>query len=213
MELLDAETMRALDGYQGQSFRVAPTVFFEFHGTEASAAEQAALLAEIAADNGGSDFESATLAEDRARLWKARHDAFWAVKAKFPGKDLIATDVCVPVSRLAGIVDATSADIAELGLEAAPIFGHVGDGNFHVLAVFDAGDDADVARVREMEGNLVRRALAAGGTCTGEHGIGTGKIKYLDEEFGPVAVDAMRCIKKALDPQNILNPDKVVGRL
>ena len=212
MELLDAVTMAALDGYQGQSFASKPTVFWEFHGSAASVEEQAATVGELAAAHGGGGFEFATATEDRARLWKARHDAFWAVKARYPGLDVLATDVAVPISRLPGVVEATHADVARLGITAAPLFGHVGDGNFHLLVVFDAADGADVARVRELEGALVARAIAAGGTCTGEHGVGTAKLQYLDAEFGAPAVDVMGAIKRALDPLDILNPGKAVPR-
>ena len=211
MELLDAVTMSALDGYQGQSFEVAPTIFFEFHGSPSSVEEEAHKLSELVKDYGGGAFESATHTEERTRLWKARHDAFWAVKAKYPGKDLIATDVCVPVSRLAEIIDVTAKDVEELGILAAPIFGHVGDGNFHLLVMFDSENEAEVKQVKVLEHRLIQRAISMEGTCTGEHGIGTGKIKYLEEEHGQVAVDVMKAIKRTLDPKNILNPDKVVG--
>ena len=210
MELLDEVTMGALDGYQGQQFNVAPTVFFEFHGTTSAVEQEVEMLGNLVSDYGGSAFQSATRQEDRSKLWKARHDAFWAVKAKWPGKDLIATDVCVPVSRLAECIMETSKDIANIGILAAPIFGHVGDGNFHLLVLFDSGDDEDVAKVKLLEHRLVERAISMEGTCTGEHGIGTSKIKYLATEFGEVAVDVMKGIKKSFDPKNILNPGKVV---
>ena len=212
MELLDAVTMAALDGYQGQTFAPRPTVFWEFHGSTAAVEEQAATVGELATAHGGGGFEFATATEDRTRLWKARHDAFWAVKARYPGLDVIATDVAVPISRLADVVEATHADVARLGIVAAPLFGHVGDGNFHMLVVFDAADDADVARVKQLEAAVVGRAIAAGGTCTGEHGIGNAKLKYLDAEFGAPAVDVMGAIKRALDPLDILNPGKAVPR-
>jgi len=172
--------------------------------------EEAAKLEELVAEFGGGNFEAATRPEDRTRLWKARHDAFWAVKAAWPGMDLIATDVCVPVSRLAEIIDDTAQDIRELGIAAAPIFGHVGDGNFHLLVMFDSADQQQVQNVKDLEHRLIHRALRMEGTCTGEHGIGTSKMAYLDDEFGPVAVDIMRDIKSALDPKGILNPGKVV---
>ena len=134
----------------------------------------------------------------------------WAVKARWPGRDLIATDVAVPISALEDVVAETRADMRRLGIEAAPLFGHVGDGNFHLLVVFDAADAADVSRVRQLEEGLARRAIAAGGTCTGEHGIGTAKLQYLNEEFGTAAVDTMSTNKRALDPLGILNPGKAV---
>eukprot|EP00937_MAST-01D_sp_MAST-1D-sp2_P007863 g7863.t1 len=211
MELLDAVTMAALDGYQGQAFEVAPTVFFEFHGSHAAVEEQARAVGEVAEGYGGSGFRMATAMEDRTALWKARHDAFWAVKARWPGKDVVATDVAVPLTRLAGVVEETHAHVRELGITAAPLFGHVGDGNFHLLVMYDAADEEDVGRVRTLEDALIHRALAAGGTCTGEHGIGTGKLKYLEHEFGAAAVGVMGAVKAALDPHNILNPGKAIA--
>ncbi len=211
MELLDAVTMQCLDGYQGQSFEHAPCIFFEFHGaTEEAVVSDVDALRGIVEDYGGSGFEWATTPEDRTRLWRARHDAFWAVKAQWPGTDLLATDVCVPVSRLAEIIEATADDIEQLDVIAAPLFGHVGDGNFHLLVVFDSANQSQVDAVRQLEHKLVNRAIEMEGTCTGEHGIGTSKIQYLEPELGAGAVRMMQMIKASLDPRGILNPDKVV---
>ena len=211
MELLDEVTMGCLDGYQGQSFDRAPCIFFEFHGaTDAAVKADVEALRDIVEGYGGQGFEWATTTEDRTRLWKARHDAFWAVKAQWPGTDLLATDVCVPISRLAEIVEATAEDIRELDVIAAPLFGHVGDGNFHLLVVYKSDDAAQVAAVRDLEHRLVTRAIEMEGTCTGEHGIGTGKVQYLEQQLGKGAVGMMRTLKRALDPEAILNPDKVV---
>ena len=211
MELLDEVTMSCLDGYQGQSFQHEPCIFFEFHGsTEDAVRADIDTLRDVVEGYGGKGFEWATTTEDRTRLWKARHDAFWAVKAQWPGTDLLATDVCVPISRLAEIVDATAEDIQDLNVIAAPLFGHVGDGNFHLLIVYKSDEKDQLEAVRELEHRLVTRAIDMGGTCTGEHGIGTSKIQYLDRQLGTGAVEMMKTVKVALDPQGILNPDKVI---
>ena len=164
--------------------------------------------AELAQDYGGSDFRWASRAEERTKLWSARHDAFWACRGLRPGAEARATDVCVPISRLAECILATRADIEAEGL-LAPIVGHVGDGNFHVTFLLDPDDPGETARADGVSGRMVERALAMGGTCTGEHGIGMGKIGYLEAEHGE-AVELMRRIKRAFDPQNILNPGKVL---
>jgi D-lactate dehydrogenase (cytochrome) len=171
--------------------------------------EQALRFGEIAADLGGGPFEWETRAEDRTRLWQARHDAYWAAVAMQPGLAALSTDVCVPISRLADCVEETQADIAATGL-LAPIVGHVGDGNFHVLISFDAEDPAEVAKVEAFMDRLVDRALSMDGTCTGEHGVGQKKMKFLEREHSPAALAAMRAIKAALDPDGIMNPGKVV---
>jgi D-lactate dehydrogenase (cytochrome) len=210
IELLDELTMDACIRYSGlEGYRVAPTLFLEFHGSEAHVAEQAETLKAIAADFGGAEFQWATRAEERNRLWQARHDAFWATLALRPGAKGIVTDVCVPISRLAECITAVRRDIAEAGL-LAPLVGHVGDGNFHLIFLVDLDDPDEVARAKAVNGRMVEQALALGGTCTGEHGVGVGKIPYLETEHGAVAVRAMRAIKHALDPDNILNPGKIV---
>ena len=206
IELVDAEHVKAFNAYSKLDLRVTPTLFLEFHGTEASAREQAGTFAAIAGDLGGGPFNWASKEEDRQKLWQARHDAFWATKSLMPGKQAFATDVCVPISMLAECVTETQADLAANNLYG-PIVGHVGDGNFHVVLFCDRSDPAEVARVKDAYGRLIDRAIAMGGTSTGEHGIGSGKMAYLEKEHGP-ALAVMRDIKRALDPKNILNPGK-----
>jgi D-lactate dehydrogenase (cytochrome) len=206
IELVDAEHVKAFNAYSKLDLAVTPTLFLEFHGTAASAKEQAETFAAIAAEHGGGPYRMAQREEERQKLWQARHDAFWATKALMPGKEAFATDVCVPISRLAECVTETQADLAANGL-FGPIVGHVGDGNFHVVLFCDRGDADEVARVKAVYGRLIERAIAMGGTSTGEHGIGAGKMAYLEKEHGP-ALAFMREIKRALDPRNILNPGK-----
>ena len=209
IELLDALQVRASNAYSGLTLRETPTLFVEFHGSESSVAEQAGQFGDIAADLAGGPFEWATETEARSKLWQARHDAYWAALQLRPGAKGLSTDVCVPVSRLADCVAETQADIAEIGL-IAPIVGHVGDGNFHVLPLIDVDNPEEIERAETFSRRLVERALAMDGTCTGEHGIGQGKMKYLEAELGSPAVSAMAAVKKALDPENILNPGKIV---
>jgi D-lactate dehydrogenase (cytochrome) len=206
IELVDAEHIRAFNIHSKLDLKVTPTLFLEFHGTAAGTREQAEYFAAIAAEHGGGDFTWASKEEDRQKLWQARHDAFWATKAMMPGKESFATDVCVPISRLAECVTATQEDVAANRLYG-PIVGHVGDGNFHVVLFCDRSDEGEVKRVKEVYGRLIDRAIAMGGTCTGEHGIGSGKVAYLEREHGP-ALAFMRDIKRAFDPRNILNPGK-----
>ncbi len=209
-ELMDESSMAGLIAYfKLDDYKAADTLFFEFHGTEASVKEQAEMAGAIAKDFGGEDFKWASKPEDRSKLWEARHNALYAVKAQMQeGQSGMATDVCVPISRLADCILETKADLAQTPLQSG-VAGHVGDGNFHMmpLANYDDPDEAKVAK--DWHHRLVRRALAMGGTCTGEHGIGTGKIAYMAEEHGE-AVEVMRAIKQALDPDNILNPGKVL---
>jgi D-lactate dehydrogenase (cytochrome) len=181
----------------------------EFHDTESGAAEQIERFGEIAKDLGGGPFEWATKPEDRSRLWRARHDGYWAACALRPGLKAVSTDVCVPISRLADCVTESQRDLADSGL-VAPIVGHVGDGNFHMLLLFDPDSAEEVARADAFMHRLVERALRMEGTCTGEHGIGQGKMKYLPEEHGEAALDVMRSLKRALDPKGIMNPGKIV---
>ena len=208
IELLDEVQVRACNAHSHLDLPENPTLFYEFHGTEAGVAEQAALAGEIAAEFGGTGFDWARAAEDRSRLWAARHDAFWAVRELKPGADVRATDVCVPISRLAECILETRADIDANGL-LAPIVGHVGDGNFHVSLLVDPDDAGEAARAEAVNHRMIDRALAMGGTCTGEHGVGTGKMDFLEAEH-PDGVKLMRRIKAALDPQGILNPGKVI---
>ncbi len=209
VELLDALQLRAVNSYSKLSLQEAPTLFLEFHGTRTAAIEQVETFKELAEAEQGGPFEWAERKEDRTRLWQARHDAYWSGLSLRPGASALATDVCVPLSRLAECVAETYADITEMGL-IAPVVGHVGDGNFHVLPLMDMNDAGEVARVEKFNERLVRRALSMGGTCTGEHGVGSGKMKFMEMEHGP-GIAVMRAIKKALDPCNILNPGKIVA--
>jgi len=207
IELLDDVQIRGCNAYSQLTLPESPTLFLEFHGTEAGTREQVEAFAAIAEGEGGGELRWASRQEDRNKLWQARHDAYWAARGLRPGADLIATDVCVPISALAACVAETKEDIERLGL-VAPIVGHVGDGNFHVMPVIDPADPGERARVQEFLDRLVARALAFEGTCTGEHGVGQGKMGYLAAEHG-LGVDVMIAIKKALDPSNILNPGKI----
>jgi len=171
--------------------------------------EQAEMFGEIAAEHGGGPFLWTTVAEERAKLWKARHDAYWSSLTLRPGAKGLSTDVCVPISRLAECIADTEADIAATGL-VAPIVGHVGDGNFHVLVLMDMSDPTEIERAEGFVERLNARAIAMDGTCTGEHGIGQGKLAFLGREHG-AGVDVMRAIKQALDPLNIMNPGKMPG--
>jgi len=209
IELLDALQVKAVNAYSKLSLPERPMLCVEFHGSEAGVAEQSERFGVIAADCGGGPFQWATRAEDRSRLWQARHDAYWSAFGLRPGAKAIATDVCVPISRLAECVVATQEDIAACRL-VAPIVGHVGDGNFHLSLLVDMEDADEVARAEGLLERLVERALAMDGTCTGEHGVGQGKMKYLAAEHGDAALAAMRAVKQALDPQNIMNPGKIV---
>jgi D-lactate dehydrogenase (cytochrome) len=208
IELLDALQVRAVNLYSKLSLREVPMLFVEFHGTEAGVAEQSDRFGEIAGELGGGPFEWTTRPEERTRLWEARHNAAFSTFTLRPGSSMIATDVCVPISRLAECVTETQRDIANTGL-IAPIVGHVGDGNFHLTLLIDMQSPEEVAAAKAFNGRLVQRALAMDGTCTGEHGVGQGKMKYLLAEHGPVAMEAMRAIKQALDPQGIMNPGKI----
>jgi D-lactate dehydrogenase (cytochrome) len=210
IELVDEEHVKAFNAYSKIDLKVAPTLFVEFHGTEAGTAEQSDLFGAIAEEQGGGPLSRATKEEDRQRLWQARHDAFWATKSLMPGKEAFATDVCVPISRLAQCVKETQADLAANNLYG-PIVGHVGDGNFHVVLYCDRSDPDELRRVKGFYDRLIRRAIAMEGTSTGEHGIGAGKMGFLEVEHGPQGVAMMRQIKQALDPKNILNPGKIVA--
>ena len=209
IELLDELQVKACNAYSKLSLKETPTLFLEFHGSNASVAEQSESFGQIAAEFGGGPFAWATKPEDRTKLWQARHDAYWAVMQLRKGATGFATDVCVPISRLAECVVATQKDIAEMKL-VAPIVGHVGDGNFHVSVLFDPNDKEEIERARKFHERLVERSLSMDGTSTGEHGVGQGKRKYLAAEHGEAALGVMRAIKQALDPQNIMNPGKIL---
>jgi D-lactate dehydrogenase (cytochrome) len=210
IELLDDVQMDACIRYSKlEGFDVKPTLFFEFHGTTASAQEQAELMQQIAADYGGSAFRWASATEERSKLWKARHNAYYAVLALKPGHQAFATDACVPISRLADCLLETRADVDREGM-TAPIVGHVGDGNFHLVLLFDPADPAQRQKAEAIAQRVSERAIAMGGTCTGEHGIGIHKLDALVTEHGEGAVELMRKIKRALDPLDILNPGKTV---
>jgi D-lactate dehydrogenase (cytochrome) len=210
IELVDAEHIKAINAYSKLSMPISPTLFVEFHGTVSGTREQSELFSAITKSNGGGDITWAIQEEDRSKLWQARHDAFWATQAIRPaGTESISTDVCVPISRLAECVEATRIDLLENSIYG-PMIGHVGDGNFHVGMFCNPLDPAAVKVVKAAYDRLVERALAMGGTCTGEHGIGSGKRHYLKREHGPALV-YMQAIKKALDPDNIMNPGKNAG--
>jgi len=210
IELLDALQIKAVNAYSKLTLPEVPTLFVEFHGTDAGVAEQSQRFGDIVADLGGGPFNWATKPEDRSRLWQARHDGYWAGRHLRPGASAFATDVCVPISRLAECVTATQREIAELKM-VAPILGHVGDGNFHLTLLVDMDDADEVKRAKLLMERLVELALSMDGTCTGEHGVGQGKMKYLLAEHGAAALAAMASIKRALDPQNIMNPGKIVA--
>lgn len=207
IELLDALQVKACNQYANLELAETPTLFVEFHGTEASVREQAQTFAEIIEEFGGTDFVWDTDETERKRLWQARHNAYHASAALRPTAKPLSTDACVPISRLAECVSATAKDIEEAGM-VGPIVGHVGDGNFHVLLLVDTGNPDEIAMAEDIIGRLAVRAIEMDGTCTGEHGIGQGKQKYMDKEHGN-ALTIMRAIKAALDPNNILNPGKI----
>ena len=201
--------VKATNLYSKLDLPETPMLFVEFHGSAAGVAEQSERFGEIAADFGGGPFEWATKPEDRTRLWQARHDAYWAGRGLRPGAQAVATDVCVPLSRLAECVTETQRDIAEHRL-VAPILGHVGDGNFHLTLLVDLDDPNEVKAAKGLCERLVERALAMDGTSTGEHGVGQGKMKYLLAEHGAGTLAAMAAIKRALDPENLMNPGKII---
>ena len=209
IELLDEVQMAACIGYSKlENLRALPTLFLEFHGTPAGVREQAGLVEEIAREGGGQGFSWAADAETRNRLWRARHDAYWAAIALKPGHRGVTTDVCVPISRLAEALLGAKSDIEASGF-TAPIVGHVGDGNFHCVILVPEGDPAALERAWELDRRIVRRGLALGGTCSGEHGVGLGKREFLEAEHGAEALAVMRALKATLDPAGILNPGKM----
>jgi D-lactate dehydrogenase (cytochrome) len=208
IELLDEDSVRAVNVYSGSELRAAPHLLLEFHGSEASVTEQAEQFGEIAREHGGAGFDWAIHAEDRTALWAMRHNAYLAILNSRPGARAIVTDICVPISTLAEAIEATREDLAQSGLQG-PILGHVGDGNFHAILLIDEANAEEVARASAASRRMVERALALGGTSSGEHGIGIGKLDYMQAEHGG-GWAMMGAIKQALDPDNILNPGKLV---
>jgi len=210
IELLDEIQLEAVNRYSKLNYVLKPTLFFEFHGTSQSAvAESATTVEEIAGEHSGRDFQWATTTEDRAKLWAARHNAFYAAVALRPGCKPWTTDVCVPISRLAECILQTQADVQQSGL-LAPLAGHVGDGNFHLIFLMDPNDPTELPKAKAINARLIERALAMGGTCSGEHGVGIGKMDYLQAEHGE-SLEVMKTIKRALDPENRMNPGKMVA--
>ena len=210
IELLDEVQIDAINRYSNLSYPLKPTLWLEFHGTSAAVAEQAGLVRVLAADNGGPNFEWTAQEAERKKLWQARHDAYFAALALRPGAQGWISDVCVPISRLADCIRETKADLASTYLKA-PLVGHVGDGNFHLIFLIDRTRPEEIAEAERLNERLVMRAISMGGTSTGEHGIGSGKMKYLPLEHGPEGAAFMALLKQAIDPKDIMNPGKVVG--
>ena len=209
IELLDEVQVDAINRYSDFDYALKPTLFFEFHGTEAWVQEQAEMVKEISTEEGGSDFQWSTREQEKQKLWEARHNAYYAALAMRPDSKGWATDVCVPISRLADCILETRSDIEESG-QVVPLVGHVGDGNFHLLFLIDPENEEEELKLYQpLNDRLVERALRMGGTCTGEHGIGSGKIKYMEAEHGD-SLDLMRQIKQAFDPDNLMNPGKML---
>lgn len=207
IELVNGLAMRAINMHGKLDYPEGPCLFVEFHGSDNGVMEQSEMFGEIAEELGGGPFLWTTVAEERAKLWKARHDFYYAAFALRPGAKAVATDVCVPISRLAECIADTERDIEASGL-IAPIVGHAGDGNFHVSPLIDFNDADEIARLESFVDRLNLRAIAMDGTCTGEHGIGQGKSRYLEIELG-AATDYMKAVKAAFDPLNIMNPGKI----
>ncbi|MFT5065622.1 MAG: D-lactate dehydrogenase (cytochrome) [Yoonia sp.] len=208
IELVDTASALAVNAYSGADFPACPHLLLEFHGSDTAVAEDAATFGEIAADHGAHGFEWSSKTEDRNRLWKMRHDAYYAILASRKGATAIVTDVCVPISRLADALLETQADIAQSGI-LGPILGHVGDGNFHAILLIDPNIPSEMDTARALAARMSERALTMGGTITGEHGVGMGKLDYMQAEHGD-AWAVMGAIKTALDPNGIMNPGKLV---
>ena len=210
IEIIDEAQLRVVNQYSKTSFPEAPTLFFEFHGpSQAVVEEHARLVKDVTDEHGGSAFRWTSSLEERAKLWEARHNALYATIASRPGCKAWTSDVCVPIAHLAECIVETQADLAASSL-VAPLVGHAGDGNFHLIFMLDPNDSDERARVAAANHRLVERALKFGGTCSGEHGVGTGKLKYLEQEHGAEALAVMRQVKAALDPKNLMNPGKLV---
>jgi D-lactate dehydrogenase (cytochrome) len=208
-DIVCEKTVDAINKYKKTRYRVAPTVFFEFHGTKASVVEQAEAVQAIAKENGGMDFVWATKPEERTQLWQARHDAYFACLQIRPGVRAVSTDVCVPISRLAECVHETMHDVKDY-INPVPLLGHIGDGNFHLMLMVDPDKPEQTELAKQFNQRLVERALKMEGTCTGEHGVGMGKMGSMRMELGDDMMDLMRDIKKVFDPEGLMNPGKVV---
>jgi len=208
-DIVCEKTVGAINKFKKTSYRVAPTVFFEFHGSKSSVVEQAEAVQAIAKEHGGMDFVWATKPEERTQLWQARHDAYFACLQIRPGSRAVSTDVCVPISRLAECVRETMQDVQSY-IAPVPLLGHIGDGNFHLMFLVDPAKPEETELAKKFNKRLIERALAMEGTCTGEHGVGMGKMGSLRMELGDDVMDVMRDIKKTLDPDNLMNPGKVV---
>ena len=209
IEIIDEQQLEIVNRYSKTNYPIAPTLFFEFHGiSERSVNEQAEAVQEIARENGATAFTWASTPEERATLWQARHNVLYATIASRPGAKAWTSDVCVPISRLSDCILETQHDLRRSNI-VAPLVGHAGDGNFHLIFMVDTGNTAELDAVKAANARLVERALKFGGTCTGEHGVGFGKLQYLRDEHGE-SLDAMRAIKRALDPHEIMNPGKLI---
>jgi D-lactate dehydrogenase (cytochrome) len=210
IEIIDEQQLDIVNRYSKTHYPIAPTLFFEFHGISDNAVnEQAAAVEEIARENGALRFEWASTPEERATLWQARHDVLYATIASRPGAKAWTSDVCVPIAHLSECILETQDDLRRSQI-VAPLVGHAGDGNFHLIFMVDTDDEAELEAVKAANVRLVERALRFGGTCTGEHGVGIGKLPYLEREHGE-SLSVMRAIKLALDPQNIMNPGKLIA--
>ena len=208
IEFVDGETARAFNEYAGADMRIQPHLLFELHGSDASVAENAELFCDICQEYGGAGFQWSALPEERTALWTMRHNGYYAVLASRPGARAIVTDICVPISALAQAVEETHADIARSAI-SGPILGHMGDGNFHAILLIDPDNALEYRAAMQISDRMAERALALGGTCTGEHGIGMGKLKFMEQEHG-LAWEVMRGLKRQMDPLNILNPGKLL---
>jgi D-lactate dehydrogenase (cytochrome) len=209
IEIIDQQQLELVNRYSKTNYPIAPTLFFEFHGiSEESVSEQARMVEEIASERGATGFQWASTPEQRATLWQARHNVLYATIASRPGAKPWTSDVCVPISQLAECILETQADLQQSNI-VAPLVGHAGDGNFHLIFMVDPADAAELTAVKAANDRLVERALRLGGTCTGEHGVGMGKLKYLHKEHGD-SLAVMQAVKRALDPDNIMNPGKLI---
>jgi D-lactate dehydrogenase (cytochrome) len=209
LEIIDEQQLDLVNRYSKTSYPLAPTLFFEFHGiSQASVDEQARAVQDITAEHGALEFRWASTPEERATLWQARHNVLYATVASRPGAKPWTTDICVPISRLAECIVETQDDLRRAKI-VAPLVGHAGDGNFHLIFMVDTGDAAEMTAIKAANARLVERALRLGGTCTGEHGVGIGKLQYLAQEHGD-SLETMRTIKRALDPHNLMNPGKLI---